>query len=45
MTLEVRDDNHAAIHLYLSHGFHPVGRRKNYYVDEGKDAVIMELSL
>jgi len=29
--LEVRESNHRAIHVYRSHGFKPVGVRKDYY--------------
>jgi [ribosomal protein S18]-alanine N-acetyltransferase len=40
-TLEVRDSNHGAIHLYEKFGFETVGRRKKYYQDTGEDGVIM----
>jgi len=33
MTLEVREDNHAAIALYHSRGFHECGRSPGYYSD------------
>lgn len=39
LTLEVRASNTKAQGLYRRFGFDPVGRRKNYYVDE--DAVVM----
>jgi ribosomal-protein-alanine N-acetyltransferase len=39
LTLEVRLSNTSAQGLYERFGFEPVGRRKNYYVDE--DALIM----
>ena len=39
LTLEVRITNAAAQGLYTRFGFHPVGRRKNYYKDE--DALVM----
>jgi len=39
LTLEVRLSNTPAQGLYERFGFEPVGRRKNYYVDE--DALIM----
>ena len=44
-TLEVRKTNQAALALYESIGFRPVGLRKNYYVDENEDAVVMLLDL
>jgi ribosomal-protein-alanine N-acetyltransferase len=44
-TLEVRRSNEAALHLYKSFGFRPVGVRPNYYVDEGEDAIVMLLDL
>ena len=44
-TLEVRRSNEAAITLYKSFGFRPVGIRPNYYVDEGEDAIVMVLDL
>lgn len=40
-TLEVRASNDAAISLYLKFGFVPAGLRKNYYEDNGEDAIIM----
>ena len=40
-TLEVRASNEAAIALYSKYGFQPGGLRKNYYEDNGEDAVIM----
>jgi [ribosomal protein S18]-alanine N-acetyltransferase len=40
-TLEVRDSNYGAIHLYEKFGFETVGRRKKYYQDTGEDGVIM----
>jgi ribosomal-protein-alanine N-acetyltransferase len=39
LTLEVRVSNVQAQGLYRRFGFEPVGRRKNYYVDE--DALVM----
>lgn len=39
LTLEVRVSNRSAQGLYEQFGFDPVGRRKNYYVDE--DALVM----
>ncbi|HLL54084.1 MAG TPA: ribosomal protein S18-alanine N-acetyltransferase [Myxococcaceae bacterium] len=44
-TLEVRRGNEAALELYRSLGFRPVGIRPNYYVDEGEDAIVMVLDL
>lgn len=41
VTLEVRPSNAAAIKIYESFGLRSVGRRKNYYVDNGEDALIM----
>lgn len=40
-TLEVRASNEAAISLYSKFGFEPAGLRKNYYEDNGEDAIIM----
>lgn len=40
ITLEVREDNFAALGLYNSLGFKTVATRKNYY--ENKDAYIMK---
>jgi ribosomal-protein-alanine N-acetyltransferase len=42
-TLEVRAGNQAALALYESFGFRPVGRRKRYYHDNGEDALLMLL--
>ena len=41
LTLEVRESNAPAIALYAKHGFHPVGKRKNYYEAPKEDAVLM----
>ncbi len=38
--LEVKQDNHAAIHLYSKLGFLPAGEIKNYYSDN-QDAFVM----
>lgn len=40
-TLEVRKSNNAAIELYSKFDFLPVGIRKEYYEDNGEDALIM----
>ena len=41
ITLEVRDDNDPAIALYAKNGFVEVGRRKNYYSEVHRDAILM----
>lgn len=41
MTLEVRASNAAAQNLYRKFGFVNEGIRKNYYSDNGEDAIIM----
>lgn len=41
MTLEVRESNTVAQHLYTRFGFRPLGRRKGYYQDNNEDAIIM----
>lgn len=43
--LEVRPSNEAAIHLYESHGFTVVRRRKGYYADTREDALVMRATL
>ncbi|MFV9998161.1 MAG: ribosomal protein S18-alanine N-acetyltransferase [Arsenophonus endosymbiont of Dermacentor nuttalli] len=45
--LEVRQSNHAAIHLYEKLGFHIVIIRKNYYpaAKKREDAVVMALTI
>jgi ribosomal-protein-alanine N-acetyltransferase len=40
-TLEVRQSNGGAIHLYEREGFRPAGMRRRYYQDNGEDALIM----
>ena len=40
-TLEVRPSNLAAQRLYGSFGFEVIAVKKNYYADEGEDALIM----
>lgn len=41
--LEVRSDNSRARRMYERFGFAAIGLRPNYYVEAGKDAVVMEL--
>ncbi len=41
MTLEVRKSNKAAQSLYMRYGFKEAGIRKDYYADNGEDAIIM----
>lgn len=41
ITLEVRESNIAAISLYEKLGFSSIGQRKNYYQDNGENALIM----
>ena len=43
-TLEVRESNMVAQHLYARFGFVLVGRRKNYYADNHEDALLMTAS-
>ena len=40
--LEVRSNNHAAIHLYKKKDFTELAIRKNYYSNPSDDAIIME---
>jgi ribosomal-protein-alanine N-acetyltransferase len=40
--LEVRISNQAAIELYRTFGFDPVGRRGNYYTFPMEDALVMQ---
>jgi ribosomal-protein-alanine N-acetyltransferase len=39
--LEVRPSNSAALSLYQSLGYMETGRRKEYYSDNGEDAILM----
>jgi len=41
MTLEVRKSNYIAQNLYTKLGFKPCGIRREYYMDDKEDAVIM----
>ena len=43
LSLEVNEDNQAAIHLYEKFGFKNIGLRKNYY--KNNDGIVMEYSL
>ena len=45
LSLEVRVSNHAAVSLYRRFGFREVGLRPKYYVDNGEDALLMDLEL
>ena len=45
LTLEVRAGNAPAIGLYEQLGFEVVGRRRNYYREEGEDALLMTVVL
>ena len=41
LTLEVRESNAPAVHLYEKNGFTAVGRRKKYYEKPTEDAILM----
>jgi [ribosomal protein S18]-alanine N-acetyltransferase len=43
VTLEVRRSNQGALDLYDQFGFHAVGIRPKYYVEDQEDAVVMLL--
>jgi ribosomal-protein-alanine N-acetyltransferase len=43
--LEVRESNVAALGLYQSSGFKPVGRRRTYYHDPTEDALLLALDI
>ncbi len=45
MTLEVRLSNQVAQRLYRKYGFENGGIRKNYYTDNGEDALVMWVNL
>jgi ribosomal-protein-alanine N-acetyltransferase len=42
--LEVREGNAAAQAMYRQFGYEAVGRRRNYYKDNGEDAILMTLN-
>ncbi|ABX40735.1 ribosomal protein S18-alanine N-acetyltransferase [Lachnoclostridium phytofermentans] len=44
VTLEVRESNQSAIHLYEQLGFQSVGKRKDFYAHPTEDAIIMWLN-
>ncbi len=41
VTLEVREGNCPAQHLYRKYGFRNAAVRRNYYIDTGEDAIVM----
>jgi len=41
--LEVRESNYAAINLYKTLGFRPIGRRENYYIAPVEAAIVMRV--
>ncbi len=43
LTLEVRENNHAAQLFYANLGFEEVGLRKRYYTDTGEDAHLLTI--
>jgi [ribosomal protein S18]-alanine N-acetyltransferase len=43
LSLEVRASNHIAQALYEKYGFEMDGRRRNYYSDNGEDALLMRI--
>lgn len=43
ISLEVRPSNTAAVHMYESLGFEPVGKRRSFYSSPTEDALIMTL--
>ncbi|MEL6495143.1 MAG: ribosomal protein S18-alanine N-acetyltransferase [Cyanobacteria bacterium J06623_7] len=42
-TLEVNENNLAAVNLYQKYGFQTAGKRKNYYQPAGDDALVLWL--
>jgi ribosomal-protein-alanine N-acetyltransferase len=45
IALEVRESNEAAIRLYRTFGFTPVGVRHGYYDDDNENALVMSRSV
>ncbi|WP_349409260.1 ribosomal protein S18-alanine N-acetyltransferase [Pseudalkalibacillus sp. SCS-8] len=45
MTLEVRISNEVAQRMYRKYGFENGGIRRNYYTDNGEDALVMWVNL
>ncbi len=45
ISLEVRENNNAAIRMYENAGFRAEGTRKGYYTDTGENALIMVKNL
>lgn len=45
MTLEVRETNETARNLYDKFGFVPGGVRKNYYMDNNENAIVMWVNM
>lgn len=45
ITLEVRESNTAAVSLYEKCGFHEVGIRENYYLDNNENAILMDCNI
>ena len=41
VTLEVRKSNYVAQNLYRHYGFHDIGVRRGYYIDNHEDALLM----
>jgi len=42
--LEVRESNESAMKMYVKFGYVETNRRKNYYADNGEDAILMTLT-
>ena len=43
--LEVRESNHAALALYRSRGFSPIGQRRKYYRNPVEDALVLRRAM
>jgi ribosomal-protein-alanine N-acetyltransferase len=43
--LEVRPSHESARHLYATHGFEQVGRRRNYYQQPAEDALVLRRTI